>query len=90
MVDFIDESTGPVVAWAWTFGDGSSSTLQNPTHSYYYDGFYSATLTVYDAQGHNSSASIGIHVQNAFPIYDITETIDDQVLISFDVQGGEI
>jgi PKD repeat protein len=35
VVDFTDTSTGPTVtAWTWDFGDGTSSTLQNPTHTY--------------------------------------------------------
>ena len=32
---FVDESTGPVTSWAWDFGDGSSSTVENPpAHTY--------------------------------------------------------
>ncbi len=30
--------------WQWDFGDGNTSTLQNPTHSYKYAGNYTVTL----------------------------------------------
>src|SRR5208283_3806672 len=33
-VSFTDSSTGPVTSWSWTFGDGATSTLQNPSHTY--------------------------------------------------------
>jgi len=33
-VDFTDETTGDVTNWAWDFGDGDTSTEQNPSHTY--------------------------------------------------------
>jgi hypothetical protein len=39
----------PPYTWAWSFGDGGSSTLQNPTHAYLLPGLYEVTLTVTDA-----------------------------------------
>lgn len=48
-VQFTDSSfiaSGSVVAWFWDFGDGSSSTLQNPSHTYAASGTYSVSLTV--------------------------------------------
>jgi len=44
-VTFTDQSTG-ANSWFWDFGDGSSSTLQNPTHSYNSVGTYNVTLTI--------------------------------------------
>lgn len=37
---------GSIVAWAWTFAGGGSSTLQNPTHSFLTAGNVNVTLTV--------------------------------------------
>ncbi|HUV29682.1 MAG TPA: PKD domain-containing protein [Acidobacteriota bacterium] len=44
-VSFEDQSTYPDT-WAWTFGDGGSSTEQNPSHTYTAPGTYDVTLTV--------------------------------------------
>jgi PKD repeat protein len=48
---FTDESTdtdGTIKAWLWTFGDGTSSDLQNPSNTYLSEGDYKVTLTVLD------------------------------------------
>lgn len=47
-VSFIDTSgsTNPITSWNWNFGDGNTSTEQNPTHVYETDGIYTVTLTV--------------------------------------------
>jgi PKD repeat protein len=37
--------------WWWNFGDGSTSSLQNPSHTYANAGTYNVTLTVKDADG---------------------------------------
>lgn len=47
---FTDASTG-AVSWAWNFGDGSGSTLQNPAHTYVTAGQYTVTLVVTNASG---------------------------------------
>ena len=45
-VAFTDLSTGSPVSWLWDFGDGTTSTLQNPTHIYSSIGVYTVSLTV--------------------------------------------
>jgi gliding motility-associated-like protein len=47
-VTFTDLSTANPGAWAWSFGDGSTSTAQNPTHSYSDSGTYIVQLAVAD------------------------------------------
>lgn len=44
-VDFIDQSVGDVTSWDWNFGDGGSSTSQNPSYTYQIPGIYSVSLT---------------------------------------------
>ncbi len=49
--DTSTDSDGTVVAWSWNFGDGGTSTLQNPSHTYAAAGTYNVTLTVTDNDG---------------------------------------
>ncbi len=52
VVNFSDASTttapGGVNSWMWDFGDGNSSTDQNPTHTYAFPGTYTVTLVAND------------------------------------------
>ena len=45
-VAFTDTSTGLISSWAWMFGDGSTSSVQNPSHQYLSAGVFSVTLQV--------------------------------------------
>jgi PKD repeat protein len=45
-VNFTDQSSGTVTSRSWDFGDGGSSTLTNPSHSYASPGTYAVSLTV--------------------------------------------
>jgi PKD repeat protein len=53
-VDFVDESTNSPTSWAWDFGDGGTSTLQNPSHVYATPGVYTVTLTATNSGGSSS------------------------------------
>jgi len=58
--DFTDTSSDPdgsVAAWSWDFGDGSTSTLQNPQHTYATGGPYTIALVVTDNDGLDSDPS---------------------------------
>ena len=50
-VSFTDQSSHSPTGWHWTFGDGGSSSLQNPSHSYDTPGVYTVTLTASHAAG---------------------------------------
>jgi PKD repeat protein len=43
---FLDGSSGGATSWSWDFGDGNTSTDQNPIHTYGTYGVYTVTLTV--------------------------------------------
>ena len=45
-VDFTDTTTGDPDGWLWDFGDGDTSTDQNPSHTYTVPGDYTVSLTV--------------------------------------------
>ena len=70
-ISFTDTSTdldGSIVSWLWDFGEGTGSTLQNPTHAYSATGTYTVTLTVTDNDGLTDSESKGITIQEFFTI----------------------
>jgi PKD repeat protein len=49
-VSFTDQSTlAGITSWLWNFGDGTTSSLQNPSHIYATAGLFSITLTVSNA-----------------------------------------
>ncbi len=58
-VTFTDKSTGTPTKWKWSFGDGTSSTLQNPMHKYSKAGNYTVALTVSNAAGSNTLKKTG-------------------------------
>jgi PKD repeat protein len=65
-VKFSDLSTGNPTGWLWNFGDGSSATEQNPSHTYTNPGDYTVYLTV--TRGEDRSTEIRynyIHVDPA-------------------------
>ncbi|MBS1747171.1 MAG: PKD domain-containing protein [Bacteroidetes bacterium] len=45
-IQFTDKSTGAITSWYWEFGDGSSSSEQNPSHKYSDTGYMNITLIV--------------------------------------------
>ena len=51
IVTFSDNSTGSPVSYLWDFGDGNTSTQQNPVHTYTNTGPYVVCLTVTNAAG---------------------------------------
>lgn len=45
-IQFTDKSTGPITSWFWDFGDGGTSSEQNPSHIYFDTGYMNITLVV--------------------------------------------
>ncbi|MFT4538242.1 MAG: serine protease [Planctomycetota bacterium] len=50
-VNFTDLTSGSPSSWLWDFGDGNSSTAQNPSHSYLNPGTFTVSLTASNACG---------------------------------------
>ena len=65
-VSFSDRSSGAPTQWSWSFGDGTSSTAQNPSHVYASTGIYTVTLTASKA-GSSSQATKQIVVTAVVP-----------------------
>ncbi len=64
-IQFLDNSTDPenkVVSWFWDFGDGNTSDVQTPVHTYAELGDYNVTLTVTDDENATNTYIMGISV----------------------------
>ena len=80
-IQFFDESTNSPTTWSWDFGDGNTSTLENPTHTYLANGTYTVSLTTTNAFGSDNETKanyIIVNVSGATPIAAacIPNTID--------------
>ena len=73
-VTFTDQSTGSVTGWAWDFGDGSSSSSQNPTHNFTAAGSYTVALTATGPGGSNTRTRMA-YVSAAAPTVPTTATL---------------
>ena len=82
---FIDRSTdadGQVVSWSWNFGDGTTSSEKNPTHTFAQPGDYTVSLTVTDDSG----------LTNTYTnVYHVVESVKTDFAISPAIahEGGE-
>ncbi|WSJ41665.1 carbohydrate-binding protein [Streptomyces sp. NBC_01317] len=73
---------GKALTYAWDFGDGTSSTAANPSHTYTTRGTFRPTLTVKDPEGLTGSASLVVTSGNTAPTVNLTSPGDGQ-LFSF-------
>ncbi|MGO9529266.1 MAG: PKD domain-containing protein, partial [Verrucomicrobiia bacterium] len=64
-VSFADQSGGSVTGWAWAFGDGNTSTNQNPADVYVNPGTYTVQEIVVSASGSGTDT-----VVNLITVYD--------------------
>lgn len=75
-VQFTDLSAGDITGWLWDFGDGDTSTFQNPSHTYDIPGRYTVTLEVTGADGSDTVTKTDyIRVNEAAATPVITEIV---------------
>ncbi len=74
------------LSYLWTFGDGTSSTQQRPSHTYTMADNYTVTLKVTDSDGISDSDSIYVEVLNVRPIADAggDRTVYEGTTVTFD------
>lgn len=61
-IQFTDASTGEIASRLWDFGDGTTSTAQNPTKTYSVAGTYTVSLTVTGTNG-STTKSVVINIE---------------------------
>jgi PKD repeat protein len=71
MVEFYDISTNSPASWYWDFGDGNTSGLQNPSHTYISNGTYTVSLLVANIYGNNTIIKSDIVFVNRPTITDV-------------------
>lgn len=72
-IQFYDASAG-AETWSWTFGDGGTSNLPNPSHTYPGNGSYLVTLTVFNSQtGCEHSQSMTVNVTTSVPEFTLSD-----------------
>jgi PKD repeat protein len=77
VIDFVDTSLdtdGTITTWNWNFGDNSTDTVQNPSHTYLSAGTYQVTLTVTDNGGKSGSITKNVIVN---PLINQSPTISN-------------
>ena len=80
VIQFFDESAG-AETWAWDFGDGNSSSLPNPAHTYAANGTYTVSLTV-------SNSQTGCEHTEAMTIV-VTTSVPEFILNDYDICIGD-
>mgnify|MGYP003686670771 CR=1 FL=1 len=88
-VYFFDASTtnvGSIVGWTWDFGDGASSTQQNPQHTYTANGWYQVCLIIQTSGGCFSTYCDSVNINCIQPANcnaAFTQTSNPNLLTTF-------
>lgn len=72
-MSFTDQTLNSPISWEWDFGDGNTSTLQNPSHNYVDTGSYTVNLVVSGGSGCLDSIEMNVYV-DSIPTADFTYT----------------
>lgn len=85
---FYDQSSpasGNITAWSWNFGDGGTSTLQYPHHTYANYGFYNVCLTISTNLGCTATHCDNVYADtsNVFPCQASFQYTENNNAVSF-------
>ena len=86
---FSDLTTNEPNAWLWDFGDGDTSSLQNPIHSFAAEGNYQVCLQVANAFGVDTTC-VMIGVFDLIPVAAFGSTITDSASVVFMDQSSNM
>ncbi len=94
-LQFTDQSTDPdgtVEAWAWNFGDGSTSAARNPAHAFMAAGQFIVSLVVTDNDGAGSvqtaSTTIAVQASTEVVVYSYPNPASTQATIAYILPTG--
>ena len=76
-VSFTDASTGTITSRLWNFGDGTTSTANNPSHTYTNTASYTVSLAVFATAGSNTLTRTSYVTVSGIPTpggYSIVDT----------------
>ncbi|MBI1835853.1 MAG: PKD domain-containing protein [Flavobacteriia bacterium] len=79
-VIFSDQSTTPydvITDWLWNFGDGATSTSQNPVHIYSTSGIYTVNLNVVTNQGCSDDSTMTNYIE-VYPLPSASFIVDPE------------
>ncbi len=71
-VQFTDQSTNEPTSWSWNFGDGGTSTQQNPSHQYNTAGNYNVSLSASNSFGQDSETKNNLISVSGIAAYNVT------------------
>lgn len=74
-VMFEDQTLNGATSWSWNFGDGTTSSSQNPTHWYKENGVYTVTMEATNAIGSDIVTKVNRVAVNTFANGGISKTI---------------
>ncbi|MFT5464807.1 MAG: PKD repeat protein, partial [Planctomycetota bacterium] len=94
-VNFTDLTLGNVTSWDWNFGDGTSSSAQNPSHTYLAAGTYTVSLTATGLGGSDGEVKIGYIIVTHTPpvaafVADVTTGVETLTVNFTDLTGGNV
>ncbi len=90
-INFKDQSTAtikPITSWEWNFGDGTTSTDQNPVHNYTYGGTFNVILVSKNIKNCVDTAIRQVIVETFKPFAGNDTIIVKGENILFNAQGG--
>ena len=86
--DASSDTDGTIVGWSWDLGDGITSTLQNPIHTYTAEGDFTVSLMVIDNDGASDTFSTIVSIDQPInPIADFTFSCSDLDCIFTDMSS---
>ena len=84
------DSDGSIVDFFWDFGDGNSSNMANPSHTFASVGDYIVTLTVTDDKGETNSASVTISVKDISTGCSVNCVLVDKISLNYRAKSKKI